>query len=83
MTFDYDLNPAYRREQKPVTGTDYIDVPVYNEDGDVIGTETVYFDYEQYGGVMVVNLMTSLLPTQEDIHNALTETFKNVKIEYK
>jgi hypothetical protein len=82
-----NLNPAYQKERKPISGTDYIDVPVFNDEGDEICKERLHFAYEQYDNEMLVwwlkDRITYVLAHQDDIRNTLQDLYKNFNIEYK
>lgn len=82
---DYPLsvNPAYRYEPKPVTGSDYIDVPVYDNEGEELFKERISFGFEQYNNDMVVYMEKNIVAEMEDIHSVMSDNYRNFKIEYK
>lgn len=74
--------PPYRN-CKPVTGSDYIDVPVYDHEGCELFKERISFEFEQYNNDMVVYMEKNIVAEEEDIHSVISDNYRNFNIEYK
>ena len=81
---DYELHPAYMTEKKARVGTDFIDVPVYDQDEARLEDERIIFEYSQYNNYMIIFLgKHPYYADLEDVKNTIQDVYKNFKIEYK
>ncbi len=61
--------------------TDYISVPVYDEDGEEIGSENVWYEYIPYDAQFVITDHSLDKADIDDFRSALANKYKNKYIE--
>ena len=79
--YPLSLNPAYRSDDRPfISSSDSIDVPIYDQEGTEIETETVHFSYEIFGRDVKIRVKPYRAHS-DDAHALLRQRFENYKIE--
>ena len=76
-------NPAYERAVRTHTGTDFVTVPVFDEEGDVISQENIYFEFEQYNSNMVVSNMSDYQAHPDDVHDTIKRDYRNYNVTFE
>ena len=79
--YPLSLNPAYRSDDRPfISSSDSIDVPIYDQEGTEIETETVHFSYEIFGRDVKIRVKPYRAHS-DDVQCLLHQHFGNYKIE--
>ena len=76
------LNPAYRKEPKPDCGYNDVDVPVFDESGEIIEHEKVHYTWEQYGRRMSVSVDDFSKAFPDDVYDAIKDNHRSYEIEF-
>ncbi len=70
-----------RFDKEPNYKTDYISVPVYDEDGKELSHETVYFEYYETDTDVVITNHSLIHADKGDFKLALLDQFRNKYID--
>lgn len=81
--YPYNLNPAYQKERKSIWVDDFIEVPIFDKDGEEIQKERLHYAGEQFDKDMIVYLPHYFKAEREDVTNMIQDLYKNFNIEYK